>query len=159
MSELSLVTPYNVVDVRWDLTPEETTVSVSAEWLVRAFDIIVKNAMEAAAAVPYPSVTISTRRKNGRIEVLVADNGRGVPEQILEKLFREPIRKPGRSQGLGMGLLMAQAIIKTYGGDIHVDSSGPDGTTMAIWLPWKGKAAPSSSIEFAVYNRPGPSVE
>jgi signal transduction histidine kinase len=51
------------------------------------------------------------------------------------KIGLERIEKPEDAEGLGLGLLMAQTIAQTYGGDIRVVSTGPTGTTMAIWLP------------------------
>jgi signal transduction histidine kinase len=45
------------------------------------------------------------------------------------------VEKPEDAKGLGIGLLIAQAIVQTYGGDIQLESTGPTGTTMAIRLP------------------------
>jgi len=50
-------------------------------------------------------------------------------------LFHEQIKKPKGTKGLGMGLLMAQTIAQTYGGEIRVETTDPTGTSMVVSLP------------------------
>jgi GAF domain-containing protein len=132
-------TPYNEAQLKHDLQlPESATVWASPEWLRRAFDMLVDNAVEAAAGCEVREVTISTRAVDGVAEILVSDTGPGIPEEMQAKIGLERIEKPEDAEGLGMGLLIAQTIAQTYRGDIRVESTGPSGTTMAIWLPLSG---------------------
>ena len=110
----------------------------SPEWLRRAFDILVDNAVEAVAELGVRKIVIGTRAANGGAEIFVSDTGPGIPEEIRAKIGLEVIEKPEDAKGLGMGLLMAQTIVQTYGGEIRVGSTGPTGTTMVIWLPLEG---------------------
>jgi len=135
--------PYRQAQLRLDLQlPASATVWASPEWLRRAFDVLVDNAVEAVAGREVREVTIGTRMANGGAEIFVSDTGPGIPEEIRAKIGLEPIEKPEDARGLGMGLLMAQTIVQTYGGELRVDSTGPTGTTMAVWLPLttQGKA-------------------
>jgi C4-dicarboxylate-specific signal transduction histidine kinase len=48
----------------------------------------------------------------------------------IAQILSEPVKKAKGTKGLGMGLLFAQTIVQTYGGDIRVISTGPGGTVM-----------------------------
>jgi len=128
--------PHRSVALQLDLAlDDQATIRASPEWLRRALDILVDNAVDAMADSLVRQITITTQRTDGYTKITVSDAGRGIVEDILPKLFIEPIKKPKGAKGLGMGLLMAQAIIQTYGGEIGVASTGPMGTTMFIRLP------------------------
>ncbi len=115
--------------------PDEVTVQVSPEWLRRAFDQLVDNAVKAVRARQVQKVTIGTRLARGEAEIWISDTGPGIPEDIQAKIGLEAIEKAEGAKGLGMGLLIAQTIVQTYGGEIRVEDTGPEGTTMVIWLP------------------------
>jgi signal transduction histidine kinase len=128
--------PYKSATLKLDLRLDNAaTVRVSPEWLRRAFDVLVDNAVEALASCEVRKINIGTREVGGGVEIVVSDTGSGMPKEILPQLFQKPIEEPEGAKGLGMGLLMAQAIVQTYGGYIRVESTGPTGTTMVIWLP------------------------
>lgn len=128
--------PYKSVQHRLNLALEErATVRASSEWLRRVLDILIDNAVEAMAKSAEKQLTVTTRLADGGAEIAIADTGRGIPEDVLPKLFLEPVRKPKGAKGLGVGLLMAQTIVQTYGGEIRVVATGPTGTTIVIWLP------------------------
>ncbi|MEJ2735585.1 MAG: GAF domain-containing protein [Anaerolineae bacterium] len=128
--------PFSSVELECDLKGDETTtVRTSPDWLRRAFDILVDNAVEAMAGCQTKRLSVSTRAVAGGIEVAVKDTGTGIPEDVLLRLFRSAVPKPKGAKGLGVGLLMADTIVQTYGGKIRIGSSGRSGTTMIIWLP------------------------
>jgi PAS domain S-box-containing protein len=128
--------PYKSVSLRLDLDLDEVaTIRVSPEWLRRALDILVDNAVEAISDLPQSQITITSRSIGNRAEIAVTDGGRGIPEEIQARLFREPIPKPKGAKGLGLGLLIAQTIVQTYGGEIRLDRTDSSGTTMVILLP------------------------
>jgi PAS domain S-box-containing protein len=130
--------PYRLAELSFDLQlPGTTVVSASPEWLRRAFDILVDNAVEAVAGCEIREVVVGSRSARGGAEIFVADTGPGLPEHIREKIGLEFIEKSEDARGMGMGLLIAQTIVQTYGGEIRVDRTGPTGTVMVIWLPLK----------------------
>ena len=114
---------------------DSATVRASPEWVQRAIDILIDNAIDAMQGIPKPHLTISTRRLGNRAEVLLRDNGHGIPVEVQERLFQKPIHKSKGEKGQGMGLLFAQTIIQTYGGEIRVKETGVRGTVMVISLP------------------------
>jgi GAF domain-containing protein len=117
--------------------PDNAAVFVSREWLRSAFDFLVENAANELLHVPDDrrELTLLTRLAPGGVEIVVADRGRGIPSDVLDQLFRQPIARKDRDRGLGVGLLMAQAIIETYGGKLKAPETGPEGTTMVMWFP------------------------
>lgn len=128
--------PYKDVRVEIQLELDNlTTVRASIEWLRRAIDILIDNAVDATSMLNERKILIASRKADRRAEILIRDNGGGIPLKIKERLFREQIEKPKDAKGLGMGLLFAQMIVQTYGGEIRVEETGKTGTTMVISLP------------------------
>jgi two-component system NtrC family sensor kinase len=128
--------PYRSVLLNLDLRLENSaTVRTSPEWLRRALDILIDNAVEATSGLSERKVVIGSQRHDNHAEVSITDNGRGIPTEVLERLFHEPIKKPQDARGQGIGLLLAQTIVQTYGGEIRVAETGATGTTMIISLP------------------------
>lgn len=114
---------------------DHATVWVSPDWLRLALDLVVDNAIDAMAESREKKLRIETAVSNDNLEIIVQDSGKGIPPEILPDLFQATeIREP-REGSLGRGLLMVQAILQTYGGDIYVKESTPKGTQMVLCLP------------------------
>lgn len=110
-------------------------VRANPQWLARVLNIIVDNALEAVAEIEKPVITIATKFMDGGVGILISDTGRGIPDDVLPSFFKKQVKSERGSKGLGMGVLLAQDIIQTYGGELRLGSTGPQGTTMIIWLP------------------------
>jgi GAF domain-containing protein len=127
--------PYRSVLLNLDLRLENSaTARTSPEWLRRALDILIDNAVHATARMPERKIVIGSQRRDNYAEISITDNGTGIPSEALERLFRVPIKKPHGEKGQGIGLLLAQMIVQTYGGTISCRGTGSTGTTMAISL-------------------------
>lgn len=109
---------------------DDVFVSASPEWLRRALDVLVENAVREVKQCPEKLVFIGTRRVNPvELEIYVRDTGRGIPLEIWSKLGEEFINRSADSSSMGIGLMMAQIIVSTYGGclsKIRTDSSGSE---------------------------------
>lgn len=81
------------------------------------------------------SVTISTKKRNEWIEISVADNGNGISEEIVEKIFQPFFTTKPTGQGTGLGLSLSYDIIKVHGGRINVQSQSGEGSIFTISLP------------------------
>jgi two-component system nitrogen regulation sensor histidine kinase GlnL len=81
-------------------------------------------------------VTVARRRFRHAIEVLVIDNGPGIPERIRERIFYPLVS--GREGGSGLGLTLAQNFISQNHGTVHFDSV-PGRTIFSILLPIQEK--------------------
>lgn len=116
---------------------KDDTMSVRADptWLDRILDMLVDNAITAMVEMPSKRLTVTVERDQDKVRVIVQDNGSGISADVQARLFKEPIQKEKGSRGAGIGLLLAQTIAQTYGGDIYVDETGPQGTRMVVWFP------------------------
>ncbi|MFH1336170.1 MAG: HAMP domain-containing sensor histidine kinase [Candidatus Zixiibacteriota bacterium] len=79
-------------------------------------------------------IKISTRMRDGKLEIKVTDNGLGMIEEIKNLVF-EPFFTTKKDKGNGLGLSVAYGIISRHNGHISVESEPGEGTTFAITLP------------------------
>ena len=83
-----------------------------------------------------PTVTVSTRKIADKIEIRVKDNGNGIPQKILDKIFQPFFTTKPTGQGTGLGLSLAYDIItKGHGGELKVETKEGEGSTFIIHLP------------------------
>ena len=81
-----------------------------------------------------PTVSVTTRKANDKIEISVSDNGNGIPEAIKEKIFQPFFTTKPTGQGTGLGLSLAYDIVKAHGGELKVDNKEGEGTDFIIIL-------------------------
>ncbi len=90
--------------------------------------------MNASEAIPDEGViTIKAERDSGDIIIKVIDTGIGMPNNILENLFR-PLQTVNE-KGIGMGLFYSKRVIESHGGTLSVQTEPGKGTTLTIRLP------------------------
>jgi signal transduction histidine kinase len=117
--------------------PNTTTIRASSEWLRRALDILIDNGVNVMADLADRVMVIETIQQKTKVKIRISDTGPGIPEDVYPHLFQDPIQKRKGSEGMGMGLLMAQAIIQTYDGEISVESTDATGTTIVVCFPFE----------------------
>jgi signal transduction histidine kinase len=81
-----------------------------------------------------PEVIVQTKKTGKGIEISVRDNGGGIPENIVGKIFQPFFTTKPTGQGTGLGLSLAYDIVKAHGGGIKVESLPVEGTTFSITL-------------------------
>ncbi len=81
-----------------------------------------------------PAVSLSTKKLEGQVEIKVADNGNGIPQKILDKIFQPFFTTKPTGQGTGLGLSLSYDIVKALGGEIKVNSSREYGTEFIVLL-------------------------
>ncbi|MFH1825887.1 MAG: histidine kinase N-terminal 7TM domain-containing protein [bacterium] len=96
--------------------------------LQEIFVNLIQNAIEAMPAGG--SVTLKTYLDGDRVAVEVSDTGKGIPEELREKIF-DPFFS-SRHEGVGLGLSIVYRIVREHGGDISVESQEGRGTTFKI---------------------------
>ena len=82
-----------------------------------------------------PTVFVSTRKTDGRVEIKVKDNGLGITEKIKNKIFQPFFTTKPTGQGTGLGLSLSYDIVKAHGGEIKVDTKEGVYTELTIILP------------------------
>lgn len=80
-------------------------------------------------------VTIKTYQKNENVIIAVSDNGIGIEQSDINKLFEPFYTTKPIGVGTGLGLAISYGIVKNHGGDIHVESTPGEGTTFSLELP------------------------
>ncbi|WP_225975445.1 tetratricopeptide repeat-containing sensor histidine kinase [Panacibacter ginsenosidivorans] len=81
-----------------------------------------------------PIVSVSTKKLGDKVEIKVSDNGNGIPQKIVDKIFQPFFTTKPTGQGTGLGLSLSYDIIKAHGGEIKVGSKEGEGTTFTIQL-------------------------
>ncbi|MEO7524332.1 MAG: ATP-binding protein, partial [Ferruginibacter sp.] len=85
-----------------------------------------------------PTVSIITKKTNGKIEITVTDNGNGIPQNIIDKIFQPFFTTKPTGQGTGLGLSLSYDIItKSHSGELIVNTYERTGTSFTILLPSK----------------------
>jgi signal transduction histidine kinase len=82
-----------------------------------------------------PTVSVSTKRVNNKIEVRVRDNGNGIPQKVLDKIYQPFFTTKPAGQGTGLGLSLSYDIMKAHDGEIKVDTKEGEFTEFVIQLP------------------------
>ena len=82
-----------------------------------------------------PLVTVSTKRLADKIEINVSDNGNGIPQKVLDKIFQPFFTTKPTGQGTGLGLSLSYDIIKAHGGELTVETREGKGSEFFIQLP------------------------
>jgi len=83
-----------------------------------------------------PTVWVSTKKINGRVEVRVKDNGNGIPKNIFDKVFQPFFTTKPTGEGTGLGLSLSYDIItKGHRGELKVETKESEGTEFIIVLP------------------------
>ncbi|NJO24960.1 MAG: two-component sensor histidine kinase [Bacteroidia bacterium] len=83
-----------------------------------------------------PTVTVTTAKLNGNIEIRVKDNGIGIQQKVLDKIFQPFFTTKPTGQGTGLGLSLAYDIVtKGHGGELKVETKEGEGSEFIILLP------------------------
>jgi len=121
--------------------PEDAWVLANRELTARSVANLIRNAVRYAGdAGP---ITVSADRREGGVLLVVGDQGPGIPEKDLERVFDpfyrvEPSRDRGAG-GVGLGLAIVKQCVEACGGRVRCRNRRPRGLEAAVWLP----AAPS----------------
>jgi signal transduction histidine kinase len=82
-----------------------------------------------------PTVSVSTKKTNGKVEIKVGDNGNGIPQKVLDKIFQPFFTTKPTGQGTGLGLSLSYDIVKAHGGELKVETKEGEGSEFNIILP------------------------
>jgi len=82
-----------------------------------------------------PEVIVTTKKQQNAIEIIVKDNGKGIPEKIKDKIFQPFFTTKPTGEGTGLGLSLSYDIIKAHSGEVKVISNVGTGTEFIIILP------------------------
>jgi signal transduction histidine kinase len=84
-----------------------------------------------------PTVAVMTKQGSGKVEISVKDNGTGIPQPELDKIFQPFFTTKPTGQGTGLGLSISYDIIKAHEGAIKVETKEGEGSVFVVELPSK----------------------
>ena len=90
---------------------------------------------ERLATLYDPTVSVGTKKINGKVEIKVTDNGNGIPQKVLDKIFQPFFTTKPTGQGTGLGLSLSYDIVKAHGGELKVETKEGEGSQFIIYLP------------------------
>lgn len=87
-----------------------------------------------------PTVSVSTKshsfsENNSEVHITVKDNGNGIPQKVLDKIFQPFFTTKPTGQGTGLGLSLSYDIVKAHGGELNVETKEGEGSTFTIIIP------------------------
>ncbi len=123
------------LDAQVSISPD-ITLDASRHLMLQAISNILQNSLEAydATATHCTVMVTGTVEDNGRIKLVIADQGCGMSEEVVKDAFQ--LFATSKQHGTGFGLTIAKKIIEDdHGGSVHPQSAKGVGTTMTIYLP------------------------
>ena len=126
--------------------PQNMVLYADASLLRRVFQNLIANAIKYT---PRGKVRIGARelRTEGAVECWVSDNGAGIPEDLLEKVFEELETDSQNDGGLGLGLAIVKTFIEAHGGRVSVESKQGFGSKFQFTLPNKVDADDATTAD------------
>jgi two-component system, NtrC family, sensor kinase len=83
----------------------------------------------------HPTVSVSTKKIDTKILISVKDNGNGIPQKVVDKIFQPFFTTKPTGQGTGLGLSLSYDIVKAHGGELKVETKQGEGSEFIIQLP------------------------
>ncbi|RMG72629.1 MAG: ATP-binding protein [Chloroflexi bacterium] len=111
-------------------------IKADGDRIVQVLNNLVGNAIKYTQ--PGGRVLVRTREAQNGVELIVSDNGPGIPEKDLPRIFErfyQVDKTRGPSRGTGLGLAITHEIVQMHNGKINVQSIEGHGTQFTVWLP------------------------
>jgi PAS domain S-box-containing protein len=128
-----------VKDITFTLELDEQLPEIPAvpDQIVQIFINILMNAVDSLDG-HHGIITVQSRKNEQAIEVIIHDTGKGIEPSAIEKIFEPFYTTKTTGQGTGLGLWVSYGIVKSFGGDIFVESTPEKGSTFTVSFPLKG---------------------
>jgi GAF domain-containing protein/anti-sigma regulatory factor (Ser/Thr protein kinase) len=122
-----------LVSFRLNLDDSIPQIRASIGQITEVFRNLVDNACHAMKTGG--RLTVASCLTDGTINVRVQDTGPGIPPQIQQRLFSKPVPSKDPGGGAGLGLWLSQLMLRSLGGDVKIETTGPTGTAMLVQIP------------------------
>jgi len=128
-----------VKDITFTLNLDEQLPEIAAvpDQIVQVFINILMNAVDSLDE-RRGTITVRSCKNEHAVEVTVHDTGKGIESSAMEKIFEPFYTTKTTGQGTGLGLWVSYGIVKSFGGDVFVESIPEKGSTFTVSFPWKG---------------------
>lgn len=126
---------YRNIEIRTTLDPDMPTTTSDSSQLQQVFLNILNNAIDAIGKNGVITISTGYDLKNRELSVSIADDGPGIPSEVLGRVFDPFFTTKEVGKGTGLGLSISYSIVEKLGGTIKVASQVGKGTTFSIHLP------------------------
>jgi len=117
-------------EVAWRLSgAEHATVAIASGDELRE---VLLNVLENSRLASARHVDVTLQQSDGKVQIVVADDGVGIPDDVLPKIFEPHFST--RTSGSGLGLAISRSLVDAWGGEFTVSSGRGDGTRVMIAL-------------------------
>jgi signal transduction histidine kinase len=123
----------NITFTLEEISPGPHHVMADKNQLIRVFNNLISNSVQAIGKTQKGKVAISIDRKEDMHVIRVSDDGPGIPDEMVDKIFSPSFTT--KTSGMGLGLALVKSIIQEAGGQIEFTSSAGEGTDFIISLP------------------------
>jgi len=113
------------------------TIMLDADQIRQVFQNFINNAGDAIEGPG--KITMTTRLLEGKVQVIIADTGKGMTSDVMEKIFLPFFTTKEVGSGTGLGLSISLSIVESMGGTIEVQSMPGAGSSFTVTLPVAGK--------------------
>jgi two-component system C4-dicarboxylate transport sensor histidine kinase DctB len=96
---------------------------------------LIANALDAVADVKAPAIDIEVRAAQDTVRIRIADNGPGIPPEVIERIFDPFMTTKPIGKGLGLGLSITYGIVQDFHGRMHAENRAGGGAELIVELP------------------------
>lgn len=132
-STLDLFSDTENIEFTFKCTSEDIYIMADKEQISRVFINLIKNAIQAIPENKKGKINLTLDTRNNNALFTISDNGKGIPEELRNKMFTPNFTT--KSSGMGLGLAIVKNIIETCEGSITFDTDIRHGTTFYIEIP------------------------
>lgn len=110
-------------------------VNIDIDMITRVVINLMENAVKYTPSGS--SVTLKTKQVDDKIQIIIADNGPGIPTEMLDSIFNKfsRVKYQDAPKGVGLGLAFCRLAVEAHGGKIWVESDGENGSNFIFTLP------------------------
>jgi nitrogen fixation/metabolism regulation signal transduction histidine kinase len=120
------------------LAPDLPPVQGDARLLRQVFHNLMQNAQDALAEVAEPRIVVTSEDIGRSVRLCIEDNGCGIPEQSMQRVFEPYVTT--KQKGTGLGLSIVKKIVEDHGGSVWIENLKPHGVRVSIELPKRVEA-------------------
>ena len=124
------------IELQLQLESELPVVQCDASQIEQVILALVMNAIDAMPQGGNLWLTTSFHQDEGKVQIIVRDDGVGISPEILPRLFEPFLTTKERGRGVGLGLAISHSILERHNGNIEVQSEVGRGTRFTVTLPW-----------------------
>ncbi|MGH8667379.1 MAG: ATP-binding protein [Burkholderiales bacterium] len=126
------------------LAPQLPPVQGDARLLRQVFHNLVQNAQDALAEIAEPHILVKSEDTGRSVRLSIEDNGCGIPEQSMQRVFEPYVTT--KQKGTGLGLSIVKKIIEDHGGSVSIENLKPHGVRVSIELPKRAEAGTRTAV-------------